>query len=172
MSSAVPAVADDVAAESNDRKPSTPAKQTSWIKGIRRIASSLQARFATDDADATPSGVQSFPSYGAVQYRLANYLSDHEQRLLMDRSRGWRMHQAGTQLSEQDAPTGDPLLVTKGWGCRVHRVHGRGLLVGLILQLARSWRSANVQTCIPVSRKPCTRYAPRKHDTFSATQRA
>jgi CRP-like cAMP-binding protein len=124
-----------VAKEGKERSRSSLIQQGTWIRGIRRIASSLQDRFSTDDREdgATPPVLPSFPAYGAVQHRLSTYLSDYEQRLLMDRASGWRMHQAGTQLAEQDEPTGDPLLVTKGWGCRVHRVHGRGLLVGLIL---------------------------------------
>ena len=103
------------------------------VSGIRRMASGLQARFSFDQRGGASAPPSNFPAYGAVQNRLSTYLSDHEQRLLMDRTSGWRMHQAGTQLAEQDAPAIDPLLVTKGWGCRVHRVHGRGLLVGLIL---------------------------------------
>lgn len=109
------------------------AKSGSWVTGIRRMASGLQARFSTDQRANVSAAPSSFPAYGAVQHRLATYLSDYEQRLLLDRAGGWRMHQAGTQLAEQDAPAIDPLLVTKGWGCRVHRVNGRGLLVGLIL---------------------------------------
>lgn len=126
--------ADDVVAEApvQDRNQPPQPKQESWIGGIRRIASGLQARFSNDNSHAG-AAASYFPAYGAVQHRLANYLSDYEQRLLMDRTSGWRMHQAGTQLAEQDAPTAEPLLVTKGWGCRVHRTHGRGLLVGLIL---------------------------------------